>query len=316
MRIDVETVDGRVYETENITELNFTQTAEAACDCFSAVFKSDIPVGEIMTVRVSEGNRLVFDGYCDTQRISEDKEGFEVYFYARSSAALLIDNEAEPFTYNKPSAKQLCFTFAQPFGFTCDLPEILIEQKYEVAKGTSCYGAISRFVELTAGEQIYVTPQKSIRLREKSNNVKDFGRYKILSAKAVINRSEPLSRICFKRAYSAVGYRLHTEAKVRHDFKLCERKQYVNLSSLEQWQREYAVLQKLKNSYKDYKILELTVEGYVEESLYQRFSYFSAIGDFDDYILTEKKYTTGKNGSVTRLTLKKEIDVKEITYVD
>lgn len=316
MRIAVKTVEDKEYGLEHITELNFTQTAEAACDCFSAVFKSNIPIGEIVTVQVFDKDKLVFSGYCDMQRISEDKDGFEVYFYARSCASILVDNEAEPFTYNKPTAKQLCFTFAEPFGFTCDLPEIAIEQKYEVAKGTSCYGAISRFVELTAGKQIYVTPQNRIRLREKSGDIKDFGRYKILSAKSVINRSEPLSQICFKRASSSTGYRLHTAAGAQADFKLCERKQYVNLSSLEQWQREYAVLQRLKNSYKNYKILEITVSGYVEEDLYQRFSYSSKIGDFEDYILTEKKYTIDKNGSVTRLTLKKEFDVKEITYVD
>lgn len=316
MKITVQTVDDKEYELKNITELNFTQTAEAACDCFSAVFKSDMPIGEIVTVQVSDNNLLVFNGYCDTQRISEDRDGFEIYFYARSSAALLVDNEAEPFTYNKPTAKQLCFTFAELFGFTCDLPEITIEQKYEVAKGTTCYGAINRFVELTTGEQIYVTPHNSIRLREKGKDAKNFGTYKILSARAITNRSEPLSQICFKRASSSLGYRLHTVARIQDDFKLCDRKQYVNLSSLEQWQREYAVLQKLKDSYKDYKILELAISGYVQEELYQRFSYLSKIGDFEDYLLTEKKYTVDKNGSVTRLILKKEIDVKEITYVD
>lgn len=316
MKIEIETVDGEKYEPENIAELNFTQTAEAACDCFSAVFKSDIPVGEIVTVHVFDEDKLVFSGYCDTQRMSKNKDGFQVYFYARSYASILVDNEAEPYTYNKPSARQLCFTFAEPFGFTCDLPEIAIEQKYEVAKGISCYGAISRFVELTAGKQIYVTPQNSIRLREKSRDIKEFGRYKILSAKSVVNRSEPLSQICFKRASSSAGYRLHTAAAAQTDFKLCERKQYVNLSSLEQWQREYAVVQRLKNSYKNYKILEITVSGYVKENLYQRFSYSSEIGNFEDYILTEKKYTVDKNGGNTRLTLKKEFDVKEITYVD
>ncbi|MDE6470247.1 MAG: hypothetical protein K2L19_04420 [Eubacterium sp.] len=316
MKIVVNTVDDREYVLENLTEINFTQTADAACDCFWAAFKSDDMKGEIITVSVFDNDKLIFKGYCDTQRIREDKNGAEVFFYARSTASLLVDNEAMPFTYNKPTANQLCFTFAEPLGFHSDLPEIVTEQKYEIAKGTSCYGAISRFVALTTGKQIYVTPQNSIRLFEKSKNIKSLGGYKILSAKAVINRSEPLSQICFKRVASSAGYRLHTAAQRQKDFKLSERKQYVNLSSLEQWQREYAVLQKLKNSYKDYKVLELTVSGYVKDELYQRFSYSSKIGDFDDYILVEKKYTADKNGRVTRLILKKEIDVKEITYVD
>ncbi|MDE6155871.1 MAG: hypothetical protein K2F67_05470 [Eubacterium sp.] len=316
MKVVVNTLDDSEYVLESLIEINFTQTADAACDCFWTVFKSDDIKGEIVTIRVFDNDKLIFNGYCDTQKISEDENGAEVFFYARSTASLLVDNEAMPFTYNKPTANQLCFTFAEPLGFHSDLPEIVTNQKYEIAKGASCYGAISRFVVLTTGKQIYITPQNSIRLYEKSKDIKSLGKYKILSAKAVINRSEPLSQICFKRAAASVGYKLHTVAEIKNDFKLCERKQYVNLSSLEQWQREYAVLQKLRNSYKDYKILELTVSGYVGEELYQRFSYSSKIGDFNDYILVEKKYTADKNGSVTRLILKKEIDVKEITYVD
>ena len=316
MKIEIHTVDDSEYVIENAVEINFTQSADAACDCFWAVFKTDKTVGEIVSVRVFDDDKLIFNGYCDTQRISENKNGVEVFFYTRSTASLLVDNEAMPFTYNKPTAKQLCFTFAEPFGFQSDLPELMTEQKYEIAKGTSCYGAVSRFVELTTGKQIYVTPQNRIGLYEKSEKIKSLGGYKILSIRAVINRSEPLSQICFKREASSSGYRLHTAAQSRKDFKLCERMQFVNLSSLEQWQREYSVLQKLKNSYKDYKVLELTVSGYVKDELYQRFSYSSKIGDFEDYILIEKKYTVDKNGSMTRLILKKEIDVKEITYVD
>lgn len=316
MRIVVNTIDKSKYEIENITELSFTQTAGVACDCLCVSFKSSAPVGEIITVKAYEGDVLLFSGYCDNQRISQNSSGFEVYFYARSTASVLVDNEAEPFTYVKPTAKQLWFTYARPFGFTCQLPVISTDEKYEVTKGTSCYGAINQFVSLKTSQPVYVTPDNCIRLLEKSKDVKSLNYYNILSAVYVINRSEPLSRICFKRNSGDAGYRINTKANVYEDLELNERKQYVNLSALPQWQREYAVLQKLKRSYDDYKILELTVSGWVKENLYQCFSYRSKAYEFDDFVLTEKRYICDEKGSVTKLTLKKEIDVKEITYVD
>lgn len=315
MKIVVKTIDDKEYTHQNLLEINFTQTASVACDCFSAVFKSDTAISEIVTVKVYENDVLLFNGFCDNQKISEDKNGFEIYFYARSTASLLVDNEAEPFTYNKPTANQLCFTFAKPLGFDCELPSIKSDEKYEVAKGTSCFDAISQFVSLTNRGQIYVTPQNSIRIYEKSSDIKSLNAYRILSVCAVINRSEPLSEILFKRT-SLSGYKLHTRSQVNEGLKLNERRQYINLTSLPQWQREYAVLERLKSSFENYKILEVTVAGYASDKLYQRLSYSSKIGEFEDYILTEKKYTIDKNGRQTRLTLKKEIDIKEITYVD
>lgn len=316
MKITVEVLNGGEYELENILEFNFTQSAGVACDSLSVCFIDDTFQGEITCVKAYDGGRLIFNGYCDNQKIRENDTGFEVYCYARSSASLLVDNEAEPFTYNSPTARQLWFTFAKDFGFSCGLPDIKSSEKYEITKGTSCYGAISRFVSLAAGGQIYVTPENRIALLEKSADVKNLNTYNILSAQAVINRSEPLSEICFKKDAASVGYKLHTKAQVHSDLMLNERRQYVNLSSLPQWQREYAVLENLKGSYEDYRILEITVSGYAADNLYQRFDYSSVLGIYDDYVLTEKKYICDETGEYTKLILKKEIDLKEITYVD
>lgn len=316
MRIVVNTVGGNEYELTEITEFIFTQTAGTACDSLSVRFKSGGITEEIISVKAYDGGTLIFNGFCDCQKIKEDAKGAEIYFYARSSAALLVDSEAEPFTYNKPTARQLWFTFAKPFGFSCGMPVIQSDEKYEVTKGMSCYGAISQFVLSASGRQIYITPENSITLLEKSEDIKSLSIYNVLSASAVINRSEPLSEICFKKTPSAAGYGQHMKARIQDNLKLAQRKQYVNLSSLPGWQREYAVYRKLKGSYEDYRILEITVSGYANAPLYQRFSYQSKIGEYDDYLLAEKKYILSDAGETTRLTLKKEIDIKEITYVD
>lgn len=316
MRIEIWTIDSEKYCPEDITEICFTQSAGIACDSLSVNFKSTDLIQEITEVKAFDRGELIFNGCCDQQRIRECDKGFEINVFARSSASLLTDNEAEPFTYNMPSAKQLWFTFAKKFGFKYALPDVQGNEKYEIVKGTSCYGAISQFVSLTTGDDIRVTPQNSITVLRKSENIKSLNSYNILSAQAVINRSEPLSEICFKKTSSSAGYKLHTCAGVKKDMKLNDRKQYINLSSLPQWQREYTVTKKLKDSYKDYKILEVVVSGFVKDRIYQRFSYKSVIGMYREYLLTEKKFIYDKNAERTKLVLKKDMDIKEITYVD
>lgn len=71
-----------------------------------------------------------------------------------------------------------------------------------------------------------------------------------------------------------------------------------------------------KESFKNYKNVELTVLGYVEEELYQRFNIQCEIGSFDDYLLSEKIYYYDSNGEKTKLILSKNIDIKEVNYVD
>lgn len=71
-----------------------------------------------------KNNKLIFNGYCDCQRTTADERGFETYIYARSSACLLVDNDAFAYTYNRPSAQSLFDAYAKPFGFSYKLDDI------------------------------------------------------------------------------------------------------------------------------------------------------------------------------------------------
>ncbi len=315
MKVEVEAVDGSVTTLEKITELSFSQSSDAACDSLYVYFKAERELGEIVAVRAYDGKKKIFNGLCDCQRTSIGKDGFEIYIYARSSASLLIDNQAEPYTYCAPSAKQLCLSCAQPLGFTCKLPNIYTGEKYQVAQGVSCYGAINQFVYFCTGYNITVTPDNEICLPQLSENCKSLNEYKILSLKSIINRSEPITQINFKKSLSSNGYGFHTKAQYADTVKI-NKSQYVNLASFADWQRDYTVLQKLKKSYDSYKLIEAVVSGFANESLFQRFSYSSQEAEYNDYALVEKRYICDSRGKRTRLTLRKIIDVKENTYVD
>ena len=315
MRIMVKTISNKCFDIDLITELCFTQTVGVACDSLWFKFRKKADVEEIETVKAYNGESLIFNGICDCQKIYHNKDGFECYVFARSTAALLVDNEAEPFTYNCPTAKGLCFSLAKDLGFKDALPDISSNDKYEVAKGTSLYGAIRQFVLLKTGRMIYVSPDNEIRCFEKSDEVKSLNTYRILSLTSIINRGEPVSKIVFKKSNSQSGYCLNMTAKVSNDLKI-NRVQYINLLSLPMWQREYAVLQKLKSSYDNYKVLEIVAAGYVDDSLYSRFDCELDRIIYNDYFLTEKKYICDSKGERTALVLKKQMDIKEVTYVD
>lgn len=314
MKIVLKNVEKKEFSADDITEFVMTETVGAACSCVQLKFKSDCPVGEIASVKVYHNEKIVFNGFCDNQRISLCSRGFDISIYARSSAAILVDNEAKPFTYKAPSAKQLCLNNTERFGFKCCLPEISCNYKYQVIKGTSAYGAVNNFVSLIAGIPVYVTPDNEIKIFEKSSKEKDLGNYDIISFTAVINRSEPVSKINYKKEASTF-YNIHIESQTAAGIGL-SRERYLNLSSFPQWQRDYCATEKLKASFESYEILELQVNGYVTDELYSTFFYSGELGYFSDYILTEKKYCRSGDSEITKLILKKKIDAKENIYVD
>lgn len=315
MKIEVVDVKGLRSTVEDITEFSFSQSVQAPCDALAVHFKSDIPIDEIVKVYAYENGEVFFYGYCDNQRTKRNKNGYEIYFYARSSACLLVDNEAKPFTYNCPGSNQLFYTFAKPFGFKNALPNIASEEKYAVWKGVSCYGAINQFLSLCTGQNVYVTPDNTLKLYEISDDIKSFNKYEILEIVQVINRSEPISEICYKKSSSDTDYNVHTKGKICDDLQI-NRVGYLNLSSLSRWQREFTILQRLEKSYEDYKQIEMKISGYVSEPLLQRFSFETDGIAFEDYVMTDKRYQYDEKGEITKLVLKKIMDVKEVTYVD
>lgn len=104
-------------------------------------------------------------------------------------------------------------------------------------------------------------------------------------SQSIINRSEPISAVNYKR-----NFRIFTIATpIRSLLKIrISRQRYVNLAALPSWQRNYKISKMLKDSFKDYKRLEITLKGYIESELLQRFDYSGKLGDFNDYLLLRR----------------------------
>lgn len=124
MKIVLITVDNEEITLKNIISAVLTQTAEAACDSLSIKFIDNIKAVEIEKVLAYKDDELIFNGYCDCQKSAVDEKGFQTYIYARSSACLLVDNDAFAYTYNCPSALSLFQAYAKDLGFKFKLPNV------------------------------------------------------------------------------------------------------------------------------------------------------------------------------------------------
>lgn len=169
-----------------------------------------------------------------------------------------------------------------------------------------CFNNYRQFIRINADNEIFML--------KPSENILSLNDFSVISAKSIINRSEPISAVNYKKEFSYL-YDCHTYSQLAEKLGF-SRQRYVNLAALPSWQRNYKISKMLKDSFKDYKRLEITLKGYVESELLQRFDYSGKLGDFNDYLLFEKVYSIDENAEQTKLILRKNIDISEVNYVD
>lgn len=307
-------IDNNKTELDGITSFELSKDINAACDGLRLRFVRDDSLFEIYRIEVFFNHEKIFFGYCDTQRETSSEKGFEGFIYARSSAAILVDNEAKPFAYSSPSARSLFNHNAKEFGFIFNLPNLSCACDYRVCKGTSCYGAINDFIYAMSGKNIIVNSSNELTVLNGENTV-ILNDYFILSEKRSINRGEAISKIDYKRE-SSDRYIYHIKSRFLEENKInCSRK--LNLSSLPQWQRQNRLKNKLESSSASYYETEIVLNGCHNFNLYDRVQYQSKyFGSIQNCYISSVCVSFTEKGAQTILTINKSIDLKEINYVD
>lgn len=301
-------VNAYEYIADNTASYEIVSEVGAACSGLRLYFNTDNEIGEIKSVKAVEDGKTVFFGFCDLQNEAKSASGFKYFIYARSSASLLVDNEARPFEYKKPSAKQLFICNAKEFGFECALPEIFIENDYAVTKGTSCFGAVNNFVRAVTGAPVYVDENNVMRMFSESSQVKRLNDYAVVSQSLVINRGDVISRIDYKIS-SEQDYKYHCKNAFAEENGI-ERSEIINLSGLPPWQRETAVRNRLIDSFGNYYSLRVQLAGSSDFKLYDRIE-----TDKGEFLVFEIIKSKNKNEEKTTLVLKRKIEGELINYV-
>lgn len=124
-----------------------SKSQEAPADGLNAVFFSDKKHEQYKSIEVySSENRLFFAGIVDEQKFEVISSGCFLTIKARSKAALLIDNEASPQMYKRPSLDLIFKRHVKPYGFTSiSGNKSTFSATLEVERGMSEWDVLARF---------------------------------------------------------------------------------------------------------------------------------------------------------------------------
>lgn len=141
------TPDGVALPLPAPLSLRLQREEEAPADALDVLFPAE---GEWETLAgfrcYDEKNRMAFDGIVDEQIWKYAGTGATRQVIARSRAALLLDNEAQPQTYYMPSLKLLFERHAAPYGFSGYMGrDEVFGGAYTVEKGVSEWQALRGF---------------------------------------------------------------------------------------------------------------------------------------------------------------------------
>ncbi|MBR3148971.1 MAG: hypothetical protein IKF64_02285 [Eubacterium sp.] len=306
-------ISGEEQIVHDLLSFELDRDIDAPCDGLRITFLCAEAPFETDSITVFIDGEKVFFGYCDMQRVTAHKNGFEVFIYARSSASLLIDNEAKAITYNSPCVEMLYFNEAKRFGFKNELPNLYCNKEYAVSKGVSCYAAINSFLQTLASKRVYVNAENELYIPDGRGEIALDGE-KIIRQSLCINRAKPIEKIDYKIDGDA-SYIRHYESEFARERKIC-RSRKVNIASIPPWQREYTLGKMMKSSFSDYCKAEITIEGIRSYKLYDSLKLRSfPFGSTDGFRLCKITLTQNENGAETALVFAKDFDLKEVTYV-
>lgn len=302
-----------VIEPNIILSYELSRNSDAPCDGLRLNFTNEKSIDEIYRVEAFEEGKLIFSGYVDNQREELNKNGYQSFIYARSTACLLVDNEAVPRSYQKPSVNSLFLINAKEFGFVSKLPNFSCSANYVVSKGTSCYDAINNLVSGVLGKNVVISPHNQLMIFDSENELQ-LDKYKIMSEKRVISRGNAISVVDYK-VDSDLSYNYHMKSKFVEG-KRINRRRKMNISTLPMWQQEYTLRNVLRRSCELYDSIEFVLDGCHSIQLDSRVKYSSKyLGDLENYYINSCHLICDSKGERTKIVACKKIDLEEISYV-
>lgn len=163
MTFELEFLDGKRAVPRQLLSYRWSGDVTAGCDGLRLHFLWDGDLPEVYRVRgFAPDGACCFFGYADQQKLTVTPGQRRGFVYARSSACLLLDNEALPIRLNAPNVDQMVHHYAAPFGFTAALPAGTAPGQYTVEKGTSCFGALQGFMQVLGAKGIFADPENRL----------------------------------------------------------------------------------------------------------------------------------------------------------
>lgn len=204
MKIQAVTASGTALELCAPLSLCINREEGVPADDLTAVFAYGEPLEELSELVVTNAEQTLFTGIVDEQSFTRSDAGSYVKLTARSMAALLLDNEALPQSYNRPCADDIFRRHILPFGFSeycCGKEER--PARFEIPKGTTQWQALALFCRKCLGTSPAIDAQGRVLMcgYEKSGEVLTFGGkggIVCTMVQEVVRRCKRLSRVYIK----------------------------------------------------------------------------------------------------------------------
>ncbi len=291
---------GEKVNLGNPVSVKISRDEDAPADGFSGTFPgSGFP--ELSHVKAYDGNTLYFYGIIDEQSEVYETGGISLKLAARSMAAPLLDNEAEPQTYTGPSLQAIYLRHAAPYGLKgCLGKQGSQGGKLTVSKGMSDWQVVEQFCTSFLGVVPKVTAAGVLDasgMRSGKSALFGTGGYPLLSA-SVRRKPYALLSDLYVQTEKGGAYSAHLQSR-KADASGIRRKRYVFFAST----RDAELL--LRQAERDAWEIELEAAGWPDLEIGGGASVRdSRLGKWEGLIVSSLHLFLDSSGKRCRLVLK------------
>ena len=294
-------------ELTDIISLIINQEENVPADDLSVTlaYKRELP--ELYGVLLKENDEVLFKGIVDEQQTVVSDKGAYNRIVARSMAALLLDNESIPVSYNQPSTSVIYKYHIEPVGLKSYKGDNISSNGIiNIPKGCTNWQAVEMFAKTAFGNSPRVEADGTVNF----NGIKNTDRIRFsnidgISYKSIKENNKKcgvLSNVRVKMK-SEGGYDLNVQNKRAGNNTLRERyldasvstvlpdiaQLMIDRSNIEAYELEITSPQRLLNI--------LGAKACISDGI---------IGDRDNLYVSSVYYHLNPDGELTTLKLKKE----------
>ena len=308
----VTTVSGQKVNLGAAYSIQINKSRETPADSLTAVFFSEKihPEYKLIEAYTSE-NQLFFSGIVDEQKFEVAENGCFLTIKSRSKTAYLIDNEASPQIYKRPSLDIIFKRHIKPYGFTSIIGnKSTFNANIEVEKGMSEWDVLEEFCSSCLGTFPLVNADGSIdasgRVATKKFLFSNAGSgisYSYISQK--YNRYKLISEITVCAPYAAIYVDKVKDIELINN-GICRRK-FISMTEDTSSAKNISVdtaKQMILDSKKKFYEITIKCPGAIYAQIGNSAQLNgSVLGPLQNLIVYEVEYTLNKSGEFTVFTL-------------
>lgn len=309
------TIENEKVDLKNPYSTEINKSYEAPADILKVIFASERKHLEYkyIDVYITEGIKF-FSGIVDEQKFEVTDKGCFLTIEARSITAYLIDNEASPQTYKRPSLDIIFKRHIEPYGFKAIYGNNSnFNTTIDVVKGMSewdvleqfCSSCLNVFPIVNADGTVDATGNVELE-KLYFSNIKNGINYN--SIKTSYKRYKLISEIIVCSQYEAIYVAdIKDQESINKGIK---RKKFINMSTEENNTKKISVdtaENMINNSKKKAHEIIITCLGAVNARIGNRCELNDYIlGKIENLKVYETEYRLNYNGEFTIITLLEE----------